>query len=136
MKGPRGAAVIAAILMTLSATAVPAAAQTSKVVDVLLTCRARASHPRPANASITSTGSFGCGQSVVMEVTVCLELAQIPVSCTTEGPTVARSLTATSDPIPCIPGVYQTRTVGRVIEPFPMTHTIHSLPPVVIVQCV
>lgn len=71
-----------------------------------------------------------------MEITVCLELAQIPVSCTSEGPTVTKSLTVTTDPVQCIPGVYQTRTVGRVVAPVMMTHTLHSLPPVVVVQCV
>lgn len=71
-----------------------------------------------------------------MELTVCLELAQVPVSCKDKGPTVTSGLSATTDPIQCIPGLYQTRTVGRVTSPVPMTHTIHSIPPVVIVQCV
>lgn len=132
----RVAGAIAAAVAMLAGSAVPAAAQPKDALDVLLTCRVRAALPRPANASITGSGSFSCGQSVLMELTVCLELAQIPVSCTTAGPDSTTSLSATTSPIACIPGVYQTRAVGRVLEPFPMTFTIHSLPPVLIVQCV
>lgn len=106
------------------------------VLDVVLRCGASADHPSPSNAEITSHGEFGCNKEVVMEITVCLELAQVPVSCTSKGPRVTSGLQATTDPIPCIPGIYQTRTVGRVIAPVPMTHTIHSVPPVLIVQCV
>lgn len=142
MRKSRLAALLAGCLLMTIAGLAPAQAQVvnedpvEDLLDAALRCKAVAEHPRPANAQITATGKFSCNKTVIMEITVCLELAQVPVSCKKKGPVTTSGLQATTDPIPCVPGIYQTRTVGRVIAPVPMAHTIHSVPPVLIVQCV
>lgn len=103
------------------------------IIEDLVYCDPYARVPQVGSGYITGTGgTTGCRSNQLVELTVCLELAHVPVSCVTR--MGYGNQQATTSPFNCVPGVYQTRATARIN--FATTKTIHSFPPVLIVQCV